>query len=259
MPDFDAAAPTFDRYRALPRGVPGTIRSAIWTSISAPPRPHVLDLGAGTGRIGKAFVAAGDAYVGVDLSMGMLREFVAQTGAMDGRVPCLAQADAEQLPFRDAVFDVVLLIHVLSGARRWRGLLDEARRVLKAGGTLVVGHAVAPQAGIDAQLRSRLVTILEKMGVEAHDRRKGLDEALCWLESVTRSKGSVVAASWTVNRTPHEFMDRHRTGARFAALPTSMQEEGLRQLSVWAEATFGSLDATSLETYAFVLDMFQSH
>ena len=39
-------------------------------------RPRLLDLGAGTGRIGWPFVAAGDDYVGVDLSLGMLREFV---------------------------------------------------------------------------------------------------------------------------------------------------------------------------------------
>ena len=151
MPDFDISAPTFDRYRGLPPRVPEAIRSAILTSIAALPRPCVLDLGAGTGRIGKAFVDAGDAYIGVNLSLGMLREFAVQTGAMGGKVRCLAQADGAQLPFRDAAFDVVLLIQVLSGARRWRRLLDEARRVLKAGGSIVVGRVVAPMAGIDAQ------------------------------------------------------------------------------------------------------------
>jgi hypothetical protein len=124
---------------------------------------------------------------------------------------------------------------------------------------LVVGRAVAPRTGIDAQLKNRLATILEEMGVETHDPRKGLEDALCWLKSVTRSKISVVAASWTVNRTPHEFLDRHQTGARFAAMPASIQQEGLRQLRSWAEASFGSLDATSQETHAFVLDIFQSH
>lgn len=255
MPDFDTSAPTFDRHRGLPHGVADAIRSAIRMSIKLAPRPRVLDLGAGTGRIGKAFVAAGDAYVGVDLSMGMLREFVAQTGAMDGRVRCLVQADAEQLPFRDAAFDVVLLIQVLSGARRWRGLLDETRRVLKAGGKLVVGGVVAPPAGIDAQLKNRLATILKEVGLQ--HLGKSRDEALAWLRSVTRGTATVVAASWNANRTPREFITRHRTGARFAALPASLQEQALHELSAWAEARFGSLDASFPESYAFELHTFE--
>jgi len=256
MPDFDVSAPTFDRYRGLPPGVPETIRSAILTSIAVPPRPRVLDLGAGTGRIGKAFVDAGDAYIGVDLSLGMLREFAAPTGAMARRIGSLAQADGAQLPFRDATFDVVLLIQVLSGARRWRRLLDEARRVLKAGGNMVVGHVVAPPAGIDAQLKSHLATILERMGVDSHQPGKGRDEALSWLRSVSRGMVSVVAASWTADRTPREFMTRHRTGARFAALPASIQEQALRRLSAWAEAHFGSLDASFQESNVFELHTF---
>ena len=51
----------------------------------SPPSTHrrarLLDLGAGTGRIGRPFVAAGDDYVGVDLSLGMLREFARRAGA----------------------------------------------------------------------------------------------------------------------------------------------------------------------------------
>ena len=77
---FDAAAPTFDRHRALPSGVPEAIRAAILSAIGGA-RPRILDLGAGSGRIGRAFVAAGDDYVGVDLSSGMLRAFAEQADA----------------------------------------------------------------------------------------------------------------------------------------------------------------------------------
>jgi len=257
--EFDAIAPSFDRYRAFPPGVPEAIRSAIRTSMTAPGRPRVLDLGAGTGRIGKAFVAAGDAYVGVDRSLGMLREFAAQTCAINGRASFLAQADGEQLPFRDRAFDVVLLIQVLSGVGRWRRLLDEVFRVLGAGGTLVVGHAAMPQAGIDAQLKSQLAIVLQEVGAGLHEPRKNREEALSWLESVTRTRVNVIAASWTVNRTPRDFMARHRTGARFAALPTPIQEEALQRLSAWSEARFGSLDASFPESHAFELNIFESH
>lgn len=69
---YDAAAATFDRHRALPDGVPEAIRCAILGVLDVM-CPRLL--GAGTGRVGRAFVEAGDDYVGVDLSLGMLREF----------------------------------------------------------------------------------------------------------------------------------------------------------------------------------------
>ena len=92
MRAFDAAAPSFERYRALPDGVAGGDPRGgprVRRRVAA---PRLLDLGAGTGRIGRPFVAAGDDYVGVDLSLGMLREF-AQRAERRGRRPRLVQAD----------------------------------------------------------------------------------------------------------------------------------------------------------------------
>ena len=103
----------FERDRSLPSGVPEAVRSAIWQAVRVPAPARVLDLGAGTGRFGKAFVAAGDLYAGVDMSFAMLREF--RAACKDG---FLAQADGRQLPFCNDAFDVV---SVNAGAeRRWR-------------------------------------------------------------------------------------------------------------------------------------------
>src|SRR5215510_3544355 len=91
---FDATATRFEQYRALPVGVPQAIRQ----STGAPPSARVLDLGAGSGRIGRAFVEAGDSYVGADFSLPMLREFRAR------RTAGLLQADGGCLPFPDGCF-----------------------------------------------------------------------------------------------------------------------------------------------------------
>jgi ubiquinone/menaquinone biosynthesis C-methylase UbiE len=252
IPTFDAVAPTFERYRALPRGVPEAIRSAILQATRKQPPARVLDLGAGTGRIGKVFVAANDFYVGVDASLGMLQEFLLTT-----RTRCLAQADGQQLPFRDGAFDVVMLMQVLGGARNWRGLLGEARRVLRPGGAVVAGHRVAPAAGVDAQLKKRLAAILETMGVERHQGKQSRDQALAWLGSSAALRLHLRAATWERNPTPREFLVRHRSGARFAALPYAVRDEALEKLSGWAEKTFGSLDAACREEHSFELDVFQ--
>src|ERR1700733_13268556 len=89
MSAFDSAAPTFDRHRALPDGAPEAIRAAVLGAVEAA-SPRLLDLGAGTGRVGIPFVAAGDDYVGVDLSFGMLSEFKRRATAC-GRAPCLVR------------------------------------------------------------------------------------------------------------------------------------------------------------------------
>src|SRR6516162_3244733 len=99
---FDAAAGTFERWRPLPSDVPTAIRSAIWATMQVPAPTCVLDLGAGTGRIGRVFVAAGDLYVGVDASLAMLRKFLESSQG-----GFLLQADGRRLPFRNHAFDVV--------------------------------------------------------------------------------------------------------------------------------------------------------
>jgi ubiquinone/menaquinone biosynthesis C-methylase UbiE len=217
---FDKAAPRFERDRALPPAVPPAIRAAVLDAIGGSAAPRLLDLGAGTGRIGRTFVAAGDEYVGVDLSLGMLREFASGT---NGRAPPLAQADGERLPFGKATFDAVLMIQAFGAMRGWRRVLAEARRVLRPPGTLVLGRTVAPSDGLDARMKERLAQILADLGAEpeTHNAR---EDAQGWLATAARRSARVVAANWAAQRTPRGFLDRHRGGARFSALPEPLKD-----------------------------------
>jgi ubiquinone/menaquinone biosynthesis C-methylase UbiE len=255
MRAFDAAAPSFERYRVLPDGVLEAIRAAILESIAASSRSRLLDLGAGSGRIGRAFVAAGDAYVGVDLSFLMLREFLRRTEGKGPR-PRVAQADGQLLPFADSSFDAVMLIHVFGGLSGWRPVLREAIRVLQSAGTLVTGHSLGPADGVDAQMKQRLASLLREMGVVG-DPPRPRDDVMSWLESAASDSAHVIAAEWNADRSPRQFLDRHRTGARFSALPESIREQALEGLSAWAAATFGSLDAIRSERHAFELQVFR--
>jgi ubiquinone/menaquinone biosynthesis C-methylase UbiE len=258
MSAYDAAAPTFDRHRALPDGVAEAIRAAVLVAVGGLPRPRLLDIGAGAGRIGWPFVAAGDDYVGVDLSFGMLRSFLqraARGGVSLSPSPRLAQADGRRLPFPDAAFDAVMMIQVFGGMRGWRRLVTEARRVLRSSGALVVGRTLAPEHGVDARMKQRLASILSDIGVDSGDNvRSEVEQSL---ERMARSAESIVVAFWRADRTAGGFLARHRTGARFSALPEPIKEDALRRLSEWAAATFGSLDAVHSEPYAFELRVFK--
>jgi len=257
MPDFDSLASTFDQYRSWPAGVPEAIRAAVWRAAESPRGARVLDLGAGTGRIGRAFVAAGDRYIGIDSSLEMLRQFQRQAGQSRARTPLLVQALGERLPFPDASIDVVLLMHLLSGAGNWRGLLQDARRVMRPGGVLIVGQASGPESGVDAKMKSEVARILSGLGQAADPPRRRREKAIESLEAAAARSRRVVAASWHTERSPRMFLERHRTGHRFAELPGAVQDEVLRQLSAWAESAFGSLDRVSQELYHFELLAFE--
>jgi len=252
MPDFVSTAPTFELYRSFPPGVAEAIRANVRTAAGNTQTARVLDVGAGTGRIGRSFQTAGDFYIGLDASFEMLREFRQRQAKAR-----LVQADGARLPFRDGAFDLVMLMQVLSGARGWRGLLQDVCRVLRPDGLVVVGQTVGPEFGVDAQMKNHLAGILEEMGIAAEQPRRRRDEALSWLQSVAGTAENAIAATWMADRTPRNFMERHRTGNRFRVLPVPIQEEAFQKLAAWAEATYGSLDAVFRETYRFELQIFQ--
>jgi SAM-dependent methyltransferase len=256
---YDAMAPEFHRHRWLPHGVSEAIREAVLDAIGRP-SPRLLDLGAGSGRVGREFVRCGDDYIGLDLSFGMLHAFAASAPA-----PRLVQADGGSLPFADATFDAVLLVQVLSLASGWRRLLNEAMRVLRPneagpagavrggavpGGVLVAGRVVAPENGVDARMKSRLAAILDAMDIHPY-RERFRDDALSFLAHHMPAASTVTAAAWTAERRPDAFLERHARGARLAALAAPVRHEAMRQLAAWAVAEFGGLDTAAPERHYF--------
>jgi SAM-dependent methyltransferase len=257
MVTFDAVAGDFERFRAFPPGVPEAIRRALWGSLGLGAGATLLDLGAGTGRVGSAFVEAGDRYVGVDPSSGMLGRFAAKARDPVTPAPWLVQADGRLLPFPSGSFDAVLIVQVLSPMAGWRRVLEETRRVLRPGGALVLGRSVGPPDGLDARLRAELAAMVSRAGINGGCRGAGLDEVMAALAAGARGRVRVVAARWESRRTPSDFLARHRTGARFAALPAAVRQELLCRLAEWATATFGGLETTSVEPYSFELTAFR--
>jgi ubiquinone/menaquinone biosynthesis C-methylase UbiE len=102
--------------------------------------PHpgtILDVGCGTGRLAARF---GSAYgrvhvVGVDASTGMIREAVAAPDRQGAR---FAASAAGQLPFGDAVFDLVVATLSVSHWSDKAAGLAEISRVMTPDATLVV-------------------------------------------------------------------------------------------------------------------------
>lgn len=116
---------------------------AAFLELLPPPGRATLDLGCGEGRVGAELVPRGHEVVGIDASPGMV-EFATE------RHEALV-ADASQLPFADASFDLVVAYMSLMDIDPMPAAVGEAARVLEAGGRLCVAitHPVNTAGGFD--------------------------------------------------------------------------------------------------------------
>ncbi|NKB68187.1 MAG: bifunctional demethylmenaquinone methyltransferase/2-methoxy-6-polyprenyl-1,4-benzoquinol methylase UbiE [Candidatus Latescibacteria bacterium] len=138
---FNSIARRYDLLNHLLSG--GIDRYWRWRALKsvrhAAPR-RILDLATGTGDFALSARRLAPTYtVGVDVALNMLRLGVNKVARRPGPAPLrLLGGDAEQLPFREASFD---LVTVAFGVRNFGSIpagLAEAFRVLKPGGELVV-------------------------------------------------------------------------------------------------------------------------
>jgi len=105
--------------------------------LSEEPAGALLDVGCGTAvllEVMRGWGMAPDRYIGADPSAEMLRR---AQGRIDGRAAVVC-APAEALPFGDASFDTVVSASSFHYWPHPEAGLREMRRVLKAGGRIIV-------------------------------------------------------------------------------------------------------------------------
>jgi ubiquinone/menaquinone biosynthesis C-methylase UbiE len=96
-----------------------------------------LDVGCGTGFLALELAARGHRVTGVDFAPAMIAE-ARRKAAARGVAVTFQEADAEQLPFAPARFDLVISRHVLWTLPHPETAIGEWIRILRAGGRLVV-------------------------------------------------------------------------------------------------------------------------
>lgn len=104
----------------------------------------VLDLGCGSGAsLGPLLDSVGvDGVVhGLDKMTGSLETAAANhVAAMEAGRLCLTLGDVSHPPFPDGFFDAVVCQNVVECVHDREGLVTQARRILKPGGRLLLGH-----------------------------------------------------------------------------------------------------------------------
>jgi SAM-dependent methyltransferase len=140
---YDANARRYDRHHL---GIAGD--AGFYAALAA--GRHVLEVGAGTGRVTAALLEVAASVVAVDISAPMLGRARARLG--DERSLTLVQADACSLPFRHRFGLVVLpyrVVHHIAPAERRRASWVELRRLLATDGLLAFDSWHGPHGSRD--------------------------------------------------------------------------------------------------------------
>ena len=134
---FSDIAENWDHLRSL--HYPETaIEAAILEHLNKPEYNRVVDLGTGTGRMLALLAPRAQDAEGLDLSHHMLTVARANLNRAEIRNARVRQGDVANTPFETSSADLVIVHQVLHYLEQPEDVIDEAARILKPGGQLLV-------------------------------------------------------------------------------------------------------------------------
>ena len=166
-----------------------------------------LDLGCGAGHASYALAEGSMQVTAYDISTAMLDVVAAEARQRGLANLRMQQGPAEHLPFAHATFDLVV---TRFSAHHWldvRAALAEARRVLKADGTLVVIDVVAPEN----PLFDTVLQTVEILRDASHVRDYRVSEWRAMLQAA--GFAAPASDSWTLPMEFASWIARMRTPA----------------------------------------------
>ena len=242
--NYDQAISFYDATRGYRDGVVDRYREALLGHTGAHASARFLEVGIGSGLIAQAFYPVARHYVGIDYSLGMMRLI---RGKLEGDWrPLLAQADARYLPFVAGSFDIVHAVRVFHHLPAWRDCIDEARRLLRSGGALVIVEMIPPD-GADRPpwgiVQDKWDEILRGLGVSSDE---GVDQGI-WLtddavrqyiEATGGSADVIDLVRYLEKPVSPRIMVERRVAGMFSSdwrLPEAIHREASRALRDWLE------------------------
>lgn len=174
-------APVYDT--AVDAATRGMRRRSL-AALEVEPGDHVLLVGIGTG-LDLPWLPPGPDYTGVDLTPAMLERARRRADRAD-RALELRVADAADLPYTDACFDAVVMHLILAVVPDPVAALQEAARVLRPGGEIVILDKFL-RPGQRAPLRRLVAPLLRRIATRTDVIFEDCLAAVDGLEVVTDS------------------------------------------------------------------------
>lgn len=250
---FDRAAGFYDQTRGFPAGMSERVAATAVELLGA--NTQVLEIGVGTGRIAKPLLAAGVQVTGIDLSRSMMNRLRGTLG--DLPTPALLEGDITRLPFANGAFDAVIGVHILHLVSGWQMVLDEALRVMRAGGAILLGRNT--HRPNDAQaIRIQLGDLMEKHGVKRSNmgvREDDVEQELLrrGAKVITRETAPIVTQGSVA-----EEIDAiaNRIWSSTWAIPDDVMPAIVAQLKANALRDYGTLQHTFAVPHTFTWKRF---
>jgi ArsR family transcriptional regulator len=196
------AVPTGPRRWAEPaseRPDESALRQALVESLGAGPLGDVLDVGTGSGTVLRLLGARASQAVGLDAARGM--RVLARSRLQEaGLAQCtIRSGDMHALAFPDHSFDIVVLDEVLSLTERPLRVLQEAARVLRPAGRLLLLDRIVPavrrlpaQSSQRVLFENQLNAMLRSLGLRLTQRAwlpgRKLEQALFTAAATVRAR-----------------------------------------------------------------------
>ncbi|MFC1712802.1 class I SAM-dependent methyltransferase [Candidatus Poribacteria bacterium] len=138
---FDSMVKLYDETRVFDRSCFDSALDFLTNRFSPQLFNNVFEPGIGTGRIAIPLAERGYSVTGIDISeemLAILQKRLARSG--EALKISFQKTDMTELPFADAAFDMVIVVHLFYFIREWRKAVDEILRVVKGGGPVVLMH-----------------------------------------------------------------------------------------------------------------------
>jgi len=157
---YDAYAKIYDRLFGRVFDAP---RKTAVQWLAAGPGETILEVGVGTG-IALPMYGDGPFIIGVDFSLGMLREarHCIDTNAI--RNASILRMDAMHMAFPDSCFDGLMAAYVVTAVPDYRQLMAEMVRVCKPGGRIVIVNHLHHRNRLVAAGQRVLSPITQRLG-----------------------------------------------------------------------------------------------
>ncbi|HJP93682.1 MAG TPA: class I SAM-dependent methyltransferase [Pyrinomonadaceae bacterium] len=241
---FDDQAAAFEQRAGLPANYCRDIATAVIEIGQSRKGDLILEIGPGTGQIAQWFRQV-SAYVGFDLSNGMLRESQRRLGH-NAADRALIQADANATwPVATGSARVIFSSRALHLLDQEHVAFEVFRVASDDGASLILGRVQRDRASVRARMAKEMIERLRRHGFEARrgeQQNQKLVEACC--RRGAEDLGLRQVARWTVSTSPRQSVESWRCLAGLGGIkvPAKTRDAILDEMEAWAEQEFGGLD-----------------